>query len=122
MIQGWKQKLGYGVFSILVLICMLTVTSVLLNKTGNRRDTNSLEASAKKFLPDIEIDVSTSNNSFTINSTHIESTTTTTTSTTTTTKRISDVEIILNNEWVSFVEYFWGDSNLLNKSYSSIMK
>ncbi|CBY23265.1 unnamed protein product [Oikopleura dioica] len=95
--KGWKRKLSYCVFSILVLIFMLTVTSVILHKTGNRPDSTSLEANAKRFLPDIEIGVSTSNDS---------STTTTSTTNTTTTQRLfepkSDVDIILNNQWQQY--------------------
>jgi len=91
--KGWKRKLSYCVFSILVLICMLTVTSVLLHKTGNRADSTSLEASAKRqFLSDIEIDVAVSNNISTV--------------TVNTSQPLfepqSDVDIILNNEWLQY--------------------
>ena len=70
---------------------MLTVTSVILHKTGNRADSTSLEASAKRqFLSDIEIDVAVSNNISTV--------------TVNTSQPLfepqSDVDIILNNEWV----------------------
>lgn len=102
--KGWKRKLSYCVFSILVLICMLTVTSVILHKTGNRSDSTSIETSAKRFLPDFEIDVSTSNHSSTATTT--TTTTVVTTATKTTTPRLfepqSDVDIILNNQWLQY--------------------
>lgn len=99
--KGWKQKLGYCVFSILVLICMLTVTSVILHKTGKPK---TAEASVKKFLPDIEIDVSTSTNSSSkFNTTSIYNNETTVSTTTTTTvwhvPEGTDVETILNSKW-----------------------
>lgn len=90
---GWKRKLSYCVFSILVLICMLTVTSVILHKTGNRADSTSLEASAKRqFLPDFEIDVAViaANDSSTVKTPQ------------TLFEPQSDVDIILNNEWQQY--------------------
>jgi len=95
--KGWKRKLSYCVFSILVLICMLTVTSVILHKTGNRADSTSLESSSKRFLPDIEIDVSTSNDSATTTSSNYSST-----KKTPLFEPESDVDIILNNQWQQY--------------------